>query len=626
MNRRHGMPELARRYAIAGGAVLIAAAFRMILHPALGERALYLPFMAAVLAAGTFGGIFPAIFATCLSIIVTALFIKPLRLATGDLVEVATFVLTAACIVLLSRALSRLRLHSSRSDDRAREQAAHASDMADELNLLIDGAADYAIYMLDPTGRVTIWNRGAERLKGWTEQEVLGQRTAMFYPRDAVGRGKPEADLETARRNGKLEEEDWRRRKDGSEFLAHVSITALHDEAGRLRGFGKVVRDVTEERAVDRKLRASEAQLRSVLATVPDAMIVIDERGAIISFSPTAERLFGYSEEELAGRNVSVLMPTPDREAHDGYMQHYFTTGERRIIGMGRTVTGLKRDGATFPLELYVGEALSDDRRIFTGFVRDMTEKVAADDRLEELRSGLIHVARVSAMGTMASTLAHELNQPITAVANYMEAVRDLLGQPDPDDLPMIRDALDEAAKEAIRAGQIVRRLREFVAKGEVGKTVEPLPALVADAAKLATIGAREKGIEVRFDLHPAASPVLVDKVQIQQVLINLIRNGIEAVGDAPVKLLTVTSRDDGPGVVRLSVGDSGPGVTPDVAENLFRAFTSTKPSGMGLGLSICRTIVEVNGGRIWLEPRQTGGATFHFTLIKAESEAVDDG
>jgi len=497
-----------------------------------------------------------------------------------------------------------------------------AGPVADELNLLIDGALDYAIYMIDPGGHVTIWNKGAERLKGWTEAEALGQHIALFYPHDQVEQGKPAHDLAVARAHGRLEEEAWRLRKDGSEFLAHITITALCGEAGELRGFGKVIRDVTEQRAVERALQASAAHLQSILSTVPDAMVVIDERGRIMSFSKAAERLFGFNELEVVGSNVSALMPQPDRGAHDGYLEHYLATGERRIIGKGRTVTGRRKDGSTFPMDLFVGEAGANGERVFTGFIRDLTEKQATERRVEELRSDLIHAARVSAMGTMASTLAHELNQPITAVANYVEGVRDLLASPDLNDLPMMREALDDAASEAIRAGQIVRRLRDFVARGDSEKTVADLPRLIEEAALLALMGARERGVSARFEIDPAATPVLVDGVQIQQVLINLMRNAVEAMSNARLRDLVVSTCDEEPGFVRVSVADTGPGVSPEVADGLFRAFTTTKVTGMGLGLSICRTIVEANGGRIWMEPRPGGGAIFHFTLVKVEADA----
>lgn len=564
----------------------------------------------------------PEAMATLL-LLVSGLALAPLVSRGERYVLVGVLFAWAAAILLLaaySRALRR-RLRAEEAD--ARRRADRADELAAELNLLIDGAVGYAIYTVDPKGRVSFWNEGARRLKGWSEEDVLGRDMAIFYPASAVAAGKPCADLDAALRDGKLEEEDWRLRKDGSEFLAQVLITPLRGPDGRLRGYGKVIRDITEQRASERQATAAANHLRSILATVLDAMVIIDERGNIVSFSAAAERMFGYAEDEVVGANVSLLMPTGDGAQHDGYLRRYLETGERRIIGTGRTVTGRRRDGSTFPIELSVGEAMTEGERVFTGFIRDLSDKQRAEQRIEELRSGLIHAARVSAMGTMASTLAHELNQPITAVVNYVRGVANLIDANDPDDLPMIREALNDTAQEALRAGTIVRRLREFVARGEVEKSVEQIPDLVDEACKLALIGAREKGVVAEFLFDPAAGPVLVDRIQTQQVLINLMRNAIEAMADSPERRLTVSSRAESPGFVRVSVADTGPGVAAEVAEDLFRAFHSTKAEGMGLGLSICRTIVEANGGRIWLEPRAGGGSCFHFTLVQVEGQLL---
>ncbi|MCA0211272.1 MAG: PAS domain S-box protein [Proteobacteria bacterium] len=614
------------RLALALLFVAAAALLRYALTPWLGGDASFLLFAPAILAAALYAGPMAASIATAPALALGLYFAGFRDGGSYNLVEVIVFLVTAAGIVALSQAFERLRRRVHESDHRAARRDAEAALVAEELNLLIDGAQGHAIYLLDAEGRVTIWNKGAERLKGWREEEVVGKDAAIFYPPDAVAAGKPEGDLAVAAREGRLEMEDWRVRKDGSEFLADVSITALRTAGGDLRGFAKVVSDITGRRAAEEALRSQESHLRSILSTVPDAMVVIDDQGSIVSFSAAAERLFGYQEAELLGVNVSRLMPSPDRERHDAYIRRFLETGEKRIIGIGRVVFAERRDGSTFPMELSIGEASSDSHPLFTGFIRDLTERQQTEARLESLQSELIHVSRVSAMGTMASTLAHELNQPITAVTNYVEAVRDLLANPDPDDIPMIRDALDDTAKEALRAGHIVRRLRDFVARGEVEKTIEKLPVLINEAAVLGLMGAREKSVEPRFDLDPYASPVLVDKVQIQQVLINLIRNAVEAMADSPVRQLTVTSRPDQRGFVRVIVADTGPGVTPEVAEQLFTAFVSTKAEGMGLGLSICRTIVEANGGRIWMEPRTGGGTEFHFTLVSAKAEENDVG
>lgn len=397
------------------------------------------------------------------------------------------------------------------------------------------------------------------------------------------------------------------------------------------------------------KIFAREAHLRSILETVPDAMVVIDEHGHILSFSAAAERMFGFSEDEVLGENVSMLMPSPDRERHDSYLERYMRTGERRIIGIGRVLTARHRDGATFPIELSVGEARIGDDRVFTGFVRDLTERQEAELRVHDLQSVLAHVQRVSEMGTLATSLAHELNQPLTAIANYVETARDLLEKSadniltirkamnDPtisassttpdlleenaETIAVVREALDECASQSVRAGQIVRRLRDFISRGESERRIESLQRLITEASALALVGAGDQNVEVDVRLDPVADLVLVDRIQIQQVLLNLIRNAIEAMEDSPVRRLLIYSEREASGLIRITVADSGPGLAPDVAKHLFEAFRSTKESGMGLGLSISATIVAAHGGRIWAEPSKLGGTAFHFTVIDADSE-----
>lgn len=360
----------------------------------------------------------------------------------------------------------------------------------------------------------------------------------------------------------------------------------------------------------------AEAHLRSILATVPDAMVVIDEAGSILSFSAAAEKLFGYSEAEVVGRNVKMLMPSPDRERHDQYLLNYRTTGKRKIIGIGRVTTALHRDGNTFPIELSVGEAWIGERRIFTGFIRDLTERQQTLLRLQDLQSELAHVGRVSEMGTLASSLAHELNQPLTAVASYCESARDLLkDHQDAETLAMVREAMDEAAKQAVRAGQIVRRLRDFMTHGETERRIESLQRLINEANALALVGSREHGIDLQLSLDPADDLVLVDRIQVQQVLVNLIRNAIDAMIGSDVRLLSIRTQGDQDGFVEITVEDTGAGIDPDIAPQLFQPFVTSKQNGMGIGLSICRTIVQAHGGRIWFEPGSKGGTAFHFTL-----------
>jgi two-component system sensor kinase FixL len=374
-----------------------------------------------------------------------------------------------------------------------------------------------------------------------------------------------------------------------------------------------------------RQAVAREAHLTSILDTVPDAMIVIDERGIIQSFSSAAERLFGYAGGEIVGTNIKRLMPSPYRENHDGYLERYLRTGERRIIGIGRVVVGERKDGSTFPMELAVGEMRSSNQRFFTGFIRDLTERQQTEARLQELQSELVHISRLTAMGEMASALAHELNQPLSAIANYMKGSRRLLENSTDDRSALLRDAMDKAAEQALRAGQIIRRLRDFVARGESERRVESVKKLVEEASALALVGAKDQGVRVQFQFDPAADLVLADKVQIQQVLLNLLRNAVEAMESSQKRELVISTESGKDGMVTISVADTGSGIAPEMMSQLFQPFVTNKRHGMGVGLSISRTIIEAHGGQIGVEPNPGGGTIFHLTLRAVTQEDFRD-
>jgi two-component system, LuxR family, sensor kinase FixL len=372
-------------------------------------------------------------------------------------------------------------------------------------------------------------------------------------------------------------------------------------------------------------LLAREAHLQSLLATVPDATVIIDETGAIRSFSSVAERLFGYTASEALGQNVRILMPSPDREAHDGYIRRYLQTSEPHIIGIGRVAVGERKDGSTFPISLSVAEMNSNGRRFFTGYIRDLTERQETKERLEQLQSELVHISRLTAMGEMASSLAHELNQPLSAIANYLTGSRRLLADPSAQNLGLVRTAVDAAVEQSLRAGQIIRRLRDFVAHREPEKRIESLRKLIEETSALALVGAKELGIRVRLRFEPAIDRVIVDKVQIQQVLLNLMRNAIEAMEDSERRELTVTTTVGPDNAALIEVADSGCGISPEMANQLFLPFATTKAHGMGVGLSISRTIIEGHEGRIWAEPNPGGGTAFRFTLPTLVDEELGD-
>jgi two-component system sensor kinase FixL len=380
--------------------------------------------------------------------------------------------------------------------------------------------------------------------------------------------------------------------------------------------------------AARRRAASINDHLRSILDTVPDGVVVIDRAGIMTSFSPAAQRMFGWTPDEVLGRNVSLLMPESHAIAHDGYIQRYHTTHEKRIIGAGRVVVGQRKDGSTFPMELAVGETKGPVPS-YTGFIRDLTETQQTETRLQELQNELIHVSRLTAMGEMASTLAHELNQPLSAIANLLTGSRRLIDRGREADQAKVRDAIDRAATQALRAGEVIHRMRDFVRRGASERDDESLSKLIEEASALALIGEKDRQVDVRLALDPAADAVFADRVQVQQVLLNLIRNGIDAMQESGArrKALTITSAVTDQGWSQVSVADNGPGIAPEVLERLFQPFMTTKPQGMGVGLSISRSIVEAHGGRIWAEANPGGGALFRFTLPPADhhKETVDE-
>lgn len=361
-----------------------------------------------------------------------------------------------------------------------------------------------------------------------------------------------------------------------------------------------------------------QLHLASILSSVPDGMVVTDESGKILAFSRAAEALFGFTAEEVIGQPVNMLMAGRDKANHDSYIGNYLRTGERQIIGKGRVVIASRADGTQFPIDLKIGEARIGEHFLFTAFIRDLTEQQRAELRMQEMQSELVHFSRLSAVGTMASALAHELNQPLTAVANYLEASRDLLDSPDPETQEILREALTEAARQAVRAGEIVRKLRSYVSRGEVDARPLSLGPLLADAIALSKLSRDLADIPVKLDQDEDADLVMGDPIQIQQVVINLIRNAIDALSNTQDARITVrVYLADEPGFVAVEVCDNGPGLTQELRENIFKPFATTKSQGMGLGLSICQTIVEAHGGDIRAITPPEGGTCFRFTLRK---------
>jgi len=357
---------------------------------------------------------------------------------------------------------------------------------------------------------------------------------------------------------------------------------------------------------------ASE-RLRAIFEAAIIAIITMRDDGTITDFNPAAERMFGYPAQEIIGRNVSMLMTAEHRSAHDGYIRAYLESGEKRIIGIGREVPARHRDGSTFPIHLTVSEFFIGERRLFTGMIQNISARIAAENQVGQLQNELIHVARLSAMGELASALAHELNQPLTAITAYASAAKRMLTT---DQVDGAAELVLKAGEQAQRAGEIIRHLRHFVERGDTERGWHDLKATVVDAAQLGMVGSRRDGIEFHIDAPDGLPPVMMDKVQIQQVVQNFVRNSADALKTvAPPRRIVVRVSDPADGAIEVSVEDTGPGIDETVLRRLFQPFITTKPSGMGIGLSVCRNIIEAHDGRIRGENMDGGGARFAFSI-----------
>jgi two-component system sensor kinase FixL len=470
-------------------------------------------------------------------------------------------------------------------------------------------SSDDAIVGKDLSGVVTAWNNAAEAMFGYAAEEMIGQPITRIIPLDRI---EEEASiLDRIRRGERIVHFVTERQcRDGRVIPVSLTILPIRDDRGGIIGVSKIARDLSEMQSVHRDLERREALLRSILDTVPDALVVIDEQGLIQSFGAAAERLFGFSPKEVIGQNVKVLMPSPYREEHDGYLARYRATGERHIIGVGRIIVGRRKDGSTFPMELTVGEVNLSGTQLFTGFVRDLTQRQDRERRLNELQAEFVHVSRLTELGQMVAALAHEVNQPLTAMANYLSGVRRLLAAGNQQG---VQNAIERITEQGNRAQQIVQRLRDFVNKRETERRVESVLKTIEEASGLALIGVGQ-GLKLDIRVDDSATEAVIDKIQIQQVLLNLMRNAVEAMAGSARRELSITTVRAGD-MVEISVADTGPGLPESVRARLFQPFVTTKSSGMGVGLSVCRTIVEAHGGELRVEDGAGGGTVFLFTV-----------
>ncbi len=394
------------------------------------------------------------------------------------------------------------------------------------------------------------------------------------------------------------------------------SSRAFYDAQDNLVRTVGVIMDVSEREEREMALRAREAQLRSVLETVPDGMVVVDERGKIREFSAAAEALWGYRAGDVVGRDYTLLIPQDQRERVMTSLGEFLRAGDSDLVSRAATAVGEHADGRRFPLEGRGGVTRVDGGVLFTFFFRDISERLAAEERLSDLNAELAHVSRQSAMSELAADISHELNQPLSATANFLSAARILIEQQ--GDADRISELLRMANEQIQRAGEIIRRMRAFMSKGEVEIGAESLEQTLRDAAELVLVGTGQFDIDVTYSLDPAARLIFADRIQIQQVLVNLLRNAIDVLRNSPTseRSIHIASRKLNEQFIEVSVSDTGPGIKDTVLKQLYTRFVTTKQNaGMGIGLSISRRIIEAHGGTLEAENRPEGGATFRFTV-----------
>jgi two-component system sensor kinase FixL len=355
---------------------------------------------------------------------------------------------------------------------------------------------------------------------------------------------------------------------------------------------------------------------KALLDAAVDAIIVIDHRGRIETFNSAAEIMFEYSAQEVFGKNVSLLMPEPYKSKHDGFIRTYLDTGNAQIIGIGREAKARRKSGAVFPIVLSVGEVPKKNKPKFVGLIRDITARKRSEEEIHQTRERLAQFGRLSTLGEMAASLAHELNQPLTAIATYTQACKRLIESGQSDDTEILT-ALKKCNSQAQRAGEVIRRLRQFVKKREFGRREVACDEIMHDLAALAEVDARDNGIPLTIDVADGLPKIMADTVQIQQVILNLIRNGIDAMMDTDHvdEGISVSVDKFKKDQVKITVTDHGSGMTKEAEKNIFQPFFTTKSSGMGLGLSICRSIIESHGGVLSFDKNPPGGTTFYFTL-----------
>ena len=366
----------------------------------------------------------------------------------------------------------------------------------------------------------------------------------------------------------------------------------------------------------DAGVKQSVSAFDALMNAAVDAIVIIDTRGTIQRFNRAAEEMFGYLEAEVRGRNVNLLMPEPHHSSHDFYLSRYSETGEAAVIGIGREVTGLKKDGGTFPIYLSVGEIKQADGNRYLGIIRDLSEVHASQEQVRKLEEQLLHADRLVIMGELTAGIAHEINQPLTAIAAYADAGKKIIQRREQLPADEINSICERIAEQSRRAAEVVQRLRKLVRSGTVSKARHDINQLIKNTLLLFEYEIKKSKIELLFYPLESLKVLYLDEIHIQQIMVNLVKNSLDAISlaaqeDGRIEIRVRKMASD----VQISVSDNGPGVPEQDRKHLFESFFTTKSTGVGLGLSICKTIAGAHGGTLKYTQRAEGGSCFTLSL-----------
>ena len=586
------------RYGVALAALAASLLFRYSLRGSLGLKVPFLQFFPAIMVAAWLGGLRPGLLVTGISTLVAMYFLlPPTGFAVGDGADqlaLGVFVLTGLVITWLCH---RLRL----AEQAQRATAATASARAERLDAIINTTVD-GIIVIDAGGKIEAFNRGAERLFGYLASEVLGRNVSMLMPsphhEDHDGYLHRYLATGQATIIGKGREVTGRRR-DGVVFPLHLSVGEMTIDGQRK--FSGMLHDLSERDRLEAQLGSSEARWRAVIDSAADGIIVIDGHGRVEAFNAAAERLFGYMASEVLGHKIDMLMPSPYREEHDTYLSRYLATGRAKIIGIGREVTGLRKDGTTFPLHLSVGEIALRGERKFTGILHDLSARVQMEEQLREQ-------AALARLGEMAAVIAHEVKNPLAGIRGAIQVIGKRLSQQGVN-----AEVVKEILSRIDSLDQMMKDLLLFARPPKPKRAPTAVVPLVTTTADLLSEDPafKEVDVEIDGDVPPVAADAEMLRVAFQNVLIN----GAHAMKGKGKIRVAVDSAD---AMCRIAFIDAGPGIPFEIREKIFTPFFTTKSRGSGLGLPTAKRMVEAHAGQISIDCPPAGGTTVVIRLPMA--------